>query len=84
MEGQSPTTKLLVLTDKSGNIRGAFVPMLPTGEDRAVRLVPAEDEVVHEITLPDEEFGRPSLADYQVSGGGAEARLVRRDSEETT
>jgi len=69
MEDRERTTKLLLVTDESGNILSASWPGVqsegaPT--QGGVRL--AEGQVAHEVDVPDELYqaARPDLSGYRV------------------
>jgi hypothetical protein len=84
----SPRSRTLqVLTDDSGNIRGAFLPTYEEqeGGPPPIRMTPGEGDVLHEIGVGEDAVDSllaTKLEVCRIDANGGEVRLVRRDSGE--
>ena len=81
-------SKLLVLADKEGNIRGAFRPTLQEQPEAPTQfaMVPSEGQAIYEVAIPEEmgDIAAAALDAYYVLHEKGEPRLVKRSSKRTT
>jgi hypothetical protein len=80
MEDRKRTTKLLLVTDGSGNILSATWPgVWSEGGPTEVGVRLAEGQVAHEVDVPDELYqsARPDLSGYRVRVEEGGPTLIR-------
>ena len=80
MEDRERTTKLLVVTDKAGNIVSAAWPGVESGDGptaTGVRL--SDDQVAHEVDVPEELYqsDQPDLSGFRVEVGEGGPALTK-------